>query len=173
MGGYKASLGPNLISIGDYSDISLRVRAEKEVEEDLSPFLPQRWLSTSGLMCILSLFRWDDSTLVLHSKYTDFDLDNVQMSMQMLERSHWPIRRKHTRIIIPYNPGNHWILIEADISQRTICYYDSLSGYDLSAICKYVEAKIKCIGEQFGQDYSTWNPPIDGINTFLFLQVTS
>ena len=45
-----------LISISDYSDIQFRLRTKKEVTEDLSHFLPQQWLSTFSLMCLLSLF---------------------------------------------------------------------------------------------------------------------
>ena len=158
-----------LINIGDYSDIQFRLRTKEEVKEDLSPFLPQRWLSTSPLMCVLSLFGWNESTKVLHSKHTEFDVNDVQKRKKMLGGPVWPIGRNHTRIIIPYNPGNHWILIEVDISARVIRYYNSLPGYNLSVVCKFVEAQIKRVGEQLSQDYSTWNPSIDGVSIFPFL----
>jgi len=117
-------------------------------------------------MCILSLFEWNESTKVLHSKHTDFDINNGEKRKEMLQGTVWPIRQNHTRIIIPYNPGNHWILIEVDISAHVIRYYNSLPGYDLSTFCEFVEAQIKRVGEQLGQDYSIWNPSVDGVSIF-------
>ena len=156
-----------LISIGDYSDIQFRPRTKEEVTEDLSRFLPQRWLSTSPLMCLLSLFGWGESTKVLHSKYTDFGVNEVQKRKEMLKGPVWPIGRKHTRIIIPHNPRNHWILIEVDVPGHVIRYYNSLPGHDLSATCEFVETQMKRVGKQLDQDYSAWNPPIDGVGMFL------
>ena len=155
-----------LISIGDYSDVPFRTRTKEEVREDLSPFLPSRWLSTSPLMCALSLFRWDDCTTVLHSKHTEFDLNDVRKREEMLDGPIWPVGRKHSRVIIPYNPSNHWILVVVDLPIRNISYYSSLSGYDLRGCCEFVEAQMKRVGERFGRDYSTWNPPIEGVSTF-------
>lgn len=74
-----------LISISDYSDVQFRTRTKEEVREDLSPFLPSHWLSTSPLMCVLSLFGWDESTIVLHSKHTDFDVNDVEKRKEMLD----------------------------------------------------------------------------------------
>ena len=158
-----------LITIGDYSDNQFRLQIKEEVKEDLSPFLPQKWLSTSPLMCVLSLFGWNESTKVLHSKHTNVDVNNVQERRKMLGGPVWPIGQKHTCIIVPYNPENHWILIEVDIPARVIQYYNSLPGYDLSLLCRFVEEQIKCVDEQFGQDYSTWNSSVDDVSTFLFL----
>ena len=154
-----------LISIGDYSDLQFRTRTKEEVREDLSPFLPQRWLSTSPLMCVLSLFGWGESTKVLHSKLTEFDANDVEKRKKMLDGPVWPIGRKHTRIIIPHNPNDHWILIVVNIPIRTISYYSSLPGYHLGDCCEFVEAQMKRVGEKLGQDYSTWNPPIEGVST--------
>lgn len=153
--------GLKLISIGDYSSIQFRPRNESDMREDLSSFLPQKWLSTSPLMCVLSLFGWNDSTKILHSKFIQF---NAQTRKNMLKGSVWPIERKHKRVIIPYNPSNHWILIEVGIPDRVIRYYDSLSGHDLSACCEFVEAQMKRVGERLNLDYSMWNPPVDGVS---------
>lgn len=158
-----------LINIGDYSNIQFRLRTKEEVKEDLGLFLPWRWLTTSPIMCVLSLFGWNESTVVLHSKHTELDMNDVQQRKKMLEGPVWPVGRKHTRIIISYNPGNHWILIEVNISAHVIRYYNSLPGYELGVFCKFVETQIKRVGEQLGQDYSTWNPPLDGVSTSLFL----
>ena len=73
------------ISIGDYSDVQFRTRTKKEVREDLSPFLPLHWLSTSPLMSVLSLFGWGESTIVLHSKHTAFNLNNFEKRKEMLD----------------------------------------------------------------------------------------
>ena len=35
-------------------------------------------------MCVLSLFGWDKSTTVLHSKHTDFDMNDVEKRTKML-----------------------------------------------------------------------------------------
>ena len=64
-----------LINIDDYLNIQFRLRTKEEVKENLSLFLSQRWLSMSSLMCILFLFKWNKSTKVLHSKYTEFDVN--------------------------------------------------------------------------------------------------
>lgn len=154
-----------LISIGDYSDVQFGTRTKEEVREDLNPFLPSNWLSTSPLMCVLSLFEWGESTTVLHSKHTDIDLNNVKKRKEMLDGPVWPIGRKHTRIIIPHNPSDHWILLVVDIPIRTMSYYSSLPGYHLGDCCEFVEAQMKRVGEKLGQDYSTWNPPTEGVST--------
>ena len=155
-----------LISIGDYSDVQFRAKTREEVREDLSPFLPLNWLSTSPLMCVLSIFRWNDSTTILHSKHTDFDVNDIKARKGVLEAPVWPIGRKHTRVIVPHNTGNHWILIVVDIPIRTISYYSSLSGYDVGNSCQYVEEQMKRVGEKLGQNYSSWNPPTEGVNKF-------
>lgn len=129
-----------LISIGDYSDVQFRTRTKEEVREDLSLFLPSNWLSTSPLMCVLSLFGWGESTTVLHSKHTEFNMNDVEKRKEMLDGPVWPIGRKHTRIIIPHNPSNDWILIVVDVPIRTISYYSSLPGYHPGDCCKFVEA---------------------------------
>ncbi len=154
-----------LISVGDYSDVQFRTRTKEEVREDLSSFLPSRWLSTSPLMCVLSLFRWGACTTVLHSKHTEFDVNDVRKRKEMLNGPVWSVGRKHTRIIIPHNPSDHWILIVVDIPIQTISYYSSLPGYDLGGCCEFVEAQMKRVGEKLSQDYSTWNPPIEGVST--------
>ena len=156
-----------LISIGDYSDVQFRTRTKEEVREDLSPFLPSNWLSTSPLMCVLSLFGWGESTTVLHSKHTEFDMNDVGKRKEMLDGPVWPIGRKHTRIIIPHNPSDHWILIVVDIPLRTISYYSSLPGYQLGDCCEFVEAQMKRVGKKLGQEYSGWNPPLEGVNTLF------
>ena len=148
-----------LVSIGDYSSMPLRFRSKEEVREDLGTFLPGRWLSTSPLMCVLSLLGWNTSTFVLHSKYTD----NVSMQKN-LKGPVWPIGRNHTRIIVPHNPGAHWILIEIDVPARTVYYYDSMYKNVPNAICEYVQAQMKRVGEKFGEDYSVWNSPVNGVS---------
>lgn len=66
-------------------------------------------------MCVLSLFRWEESTTVLRSKYTVFDKNDVGKREEMLDGPVWPIGWKHTRRVIPLNPSDHWILIVVDI----------------------------------------------------------
>ena len=159
-----------LISIGDYTDVQFRTRTKEQVREDLSPFLPQQWLSTSPLLCVLSLFGWAESTFILHSKHMHFDVHDTQKRREMLEGPVWPIGRNHTRIVIPYNPGGHWILIEADVQDRVIRYYDSLPGTDLGPACEYVTAQLKRVSERLGRSCSAWSPPVDGVSaTQLFV----
>ena len=153
-----------LISIEDYSDVQFRTRTKKEVREDLSSLLSMNWLSTSPLMCVLSLFGWDKSTTVLHSKHTDFDINDVKKRTKILGGLVWLFGRKHTRIIIPHNPSNHWILIVVDVLIRIISYYSSLPGYHLGNCCEFVETQIKRVREKLGQDYSGWNSPLEGVS---------
>ena len=154
-----------LISIGDYSSFQLRFRTKEEVREDLSTFLPGRWLSTSPLMCVLSILRWNPSTYVLHSKFTD----NISMQ-KTLKGPTWPIGQEHTRIIVPHNPGAHWILIEVDIPGRTMYYYDSMFRSIPIACLEYLEAQMKRLGEKLGKDYSIWNSPGNGVSV-IFLRL--
>lgn len=137
-----------LITIDDYSDIQFRLRTKKQVKEDFSFFLSQRWLLTSLLMCVLFFFGWNESTKVLHSKHTEFNVNNVQKRKKMLREPIWPIRQNHTCIIISYNLENHWILIEVNISAHVIQYYNSLFSYNLSVVCNFVKMQIKYVGEQ-------------------------
>ncbi len=116
-------------------------------------------------MCVLSLFGWGESTIVLHSKHIEFDINDAEKRKEMLDGPVWPIGRKHTRIIIPHNPCDHWILIVVDIPIRTISYYSSLPGYYLGDCCEFVEAQMKRVGEKLGQDYSGWNSPFEGVRT--------
>jgi len=160
-----------LIFIGDYSDVLFRIRTKKEVREDLSPFLLSHWLSTSSLMYVLSLFGWGESTIVLHSKHTEFDINNAEKRKEMLDGPVWPIGRKHTRIIISHNPCDYWILIVVDISIRTISYYSLLPGYYLGDCCEFVEAQIKRVGEKVGQDYFGWNSLFEDVRTLSSLYV--
>ena len=159
-----------LISIGDYSDMPFRTGTKEEVAKDLSPFLPSNWLSTSPLMCVLSLFGWGESTTVLHSRHTEFDMGDVQKRKEMLNGPVWPIGRKHTRVIIPHNPGDHWILIVVDVPTHTVSYYSSLPGYHPRDCCEFVQAQMKRVGEKFGRDYSGWTSPFKGVSTFSLSQ---
>ena len=160
-----------LIFIDDYFDVQFRIRTKKEVREDLSLFLSQRWLSTSSLMCVLSLFKWDEFIKVLHSKLTKFDANDVEKRKKMLNESVWLIERKHTRIIISHNLNDHWILIVVNISIRTISYYSSLPEYHLSDCCEFMKAQMKWVDEKLDQDYSTWNSLIEGVSTLPHSQV--
>ena len=144
-----------LIFIDDYSNMQFRTRTKEEVREDLSPFLPSHWLSTSSLMCVLSLFGWSESTIVLHNKHTEFDINDVEKRKEMLDGPVWPIGRKHTRIIISHNPCDHWILIVVNVSIRTISYYNLLSRYHLNNCCEFVETQMKRVDENFDQNYSS------------------
>ncbi len=116
-------------------------------------------------MCVLSLFGWGESTIVLHSKHTEFDINDAEKRKEMLDGPVWPIGRKYTRIIIPHNPCDYWILIVVDIPIRTISYYSLLPGYYLGDCYKFVEAQMKRVGEKLGQDYSGWNSPFEGVCT--------
>ena len=116
-------------------------------------------------MSVLSLFGWGESTIVLHSKYMVFNMNDIEKRKEMLDGSVWPIGRKHTRIIIPHNSSDYWILIVVDIPIRTISYYSSLPGYYLGDCCEFVEAQMKRVGEKLGQDYSRWNSPREGVST--------
>ncbi len=163
----KAEL--KLISIGDYSDFPLRTRSSEEVREAFSCFLPQKWLSTSPLTCILSLLGWDESTKVLHSKHVDFGEDEVHRA-EMLEGPLWPIGRKHTRIILPYCRDQHWILIVVDLPTRMITYYSSLADYDLDGCYDFVVTQMTRVGDRLGRDYSTWNPPAEGVSALSYFE---
>ncbi len=149
----KAEL--KLIFVDDYFDVQFRIRIKKEVREDLSSFLLSRWLSTSLLTCVLSLFKWGEFTAVLHSKHTEFNISDVRKRKKMLERSVWSIKWKHTRIIILHNLSNHWILIVMNVLIRTIIYYSLLSDYDLKDFCEFVKTQMKRINERLNQNYST------------------
>ena len=52
----------------------------------------------------------------------------------------WPIGRNHTRIIMPHNPGVHWILIEIDVPGRNVYYYDSIYKNVPNVLCDFVQA---------------------------------
>ena len=158
-----------LISIGDYSDFQSRTTTPEEVREYLSSFLPSNRLSTSPLICVLSLFEWDESTTVLHSNHMDFDMNDVGKRKQMLEGPVWPIGRNHIRIIIPHNVSDHWTLLVVDIPSRTVSYYNSLPGYQMGTCCEFVEMQIERVGQRLGRDYSTWNPPVEGVVYSPFL----
>ncbi len=101
-----------LISLDDYFDYLFRIRMSEEVKEELNCFLSQHWLSTFLLMCVLSLFKWDEFTRVLHSKHVNFEKDDVYRS-KMLKESLWLIERKHTCIILSYCCHQHWILLRS------------------------------------------------------------
>ena len=73
-----------LISIGDYSDMEFKTRTKEKVMEDVNPFMPFNWLSTSPFIYVLSLFGWGELTTVLHSKYTEFDMNDVRKRNEML-----------------------------------------------------------------------------------------
>lgn len=155
-----------LISLDDYFDYSFRIRMSEEVKEKLSCFLSQHWLSTFLLMCILSLFKWNEFTRVLHSKHVNFEKDDVHRS-KMLKESLWLIERKHTRIILLYCCHQHWILIMIDIQIRTITYYSSLTDYDLRDCCEFIETQMKRVDERFDRDYSTWNSSVEDVSMFF------
>ena len=157
----------SLISIGDYSGFPFRCRNKKDMREDLGTFLPRRWLGTSALMCVLSLFEWGESTLVMHSKFMAFDVHDVREIRKKLEGMFWPVGRQHTRIIVPYNPGDHWILIEVDIPDRVVRYYNSLPGYEVNAACKYVETQVMRAGTRLGRYQPDWGLPVDGVRALL------
>ncbi len=72
------------ISIGDYSDIPYRLKDQRAVRDDLGCFDVDGWLSTSPLMCILSLFKWGDTTKILHSKFMDFDPSDASAGDRLL-----------------------------------------------------------------------------------------
>ena len=50
-------------------------------------------------------------------------------------------------IIISYILRNHWILIEIDVSDHVIQYYNLLSNHDLSAICEFIKTQIKYVNK--------------------------
>ena len=162
-----------LIFIDDYSDVQFRIKTKEKVREDLSSFLSSHWLSTSPFMCILSLFGWNEFTTVLHNKHMAFDINDVAKRKEMLNGPVWPIERKRTRIIIPHNLDDHWILIVVDISIRIINYYSSLPEYHLNDYCEFVKTQMKRVDEKLDQDYFGWNSPFEGVNTFSSFQVQS
>lgn len=121
-----------------------------------------------SLMCILFLFKWNEFIKILHSKHTDFDINDDENRKTMLWETVWLIRQNHTCIIIFYNFRNHWILIEVNISACVIWYYNSLFSYDLSVFCKFVKMQVKCIEEQLDQDYSIWKSSVDDVSIFSY-----
>jgi len=155
-----------LISLNNYFDYLFRIRTSEEVKEELNCFLSQHWLSTFLLMCILSLFEWDEFTRVLHSKHVNFKKDDVHRS-KMLKESLWLIERKHTCIILSYCCHQHWILIMINIQIEMITYYNSLTDYDLRDCCEFIETQIKRVDERFDHDYSTWNSSVEGVSMFF------
>jgi NAD-dependent SIR2 family protein deacetylase len=159
-----------LISIGDYSDIQYRLKDPHQVREDLGCFRVDGWLSTSPLMCILSLFDWGDTTKILHSEYMNFNPSDASAGER--QGLVWPVGRRHTRVVIPHNPGNHWTLMVVDLPNRVVYYYNSLSGYDLEAAIMFLQAQMKRAGEEIGKDYSTWNAPIDGVGFPMYRRYT-
>ncbi len=59
-----------------------------------------------------------------------------------------------------------------DLSNRVVYYYNSLSGYDLEAAIMFLQAQMKCAGEEIGKDYSTWNAPIDVVGFPMYRRYT-
>ena len=118
-------------------------------------------------MCVLSLFEWGELTLVMHSKFMAFDMHDVREIQKKLKGIFWPIGRHHTRIIVPYNPGDHWILIEVDIPDRVVRYYSSLPGYEVNAACKYVKTQVMRAGTRLGRHQPELGPPVDGVRALL------
>lgn len=155
-----------LISIGDYTDVQYRLKDQGEVRNDLSCFHAGGWLSTSPLMAILSLFDWGDTTKILHSSLMDFSPSDAPKRDQLLKGPIWPIGRKHTRVVVPHNPGNHWILVIVDIPHRVLYYYNSLTGYNLDECFRFVHRQMGRVGVLLGQDYADWNTPLDGVSSF-------
>jgi len=157
-----------LVSIGDYSDMQYRLRDQDEVREELGCFHIGGWLSTSPLMGVLSLFEWGDTTKVLRSSLMDFGASDAHARAQLLRGAVWPIGRKQTRVVIPHNPGDHWILMVVDIPNRVVYYYNSLSGYDINVAIEFLQAQMRRVGEEIDRDYSTWNGPIDGVSSLIY-----
>jgi hypothetical protein len=89
--------------------------------------------------------------------------------MNILKGSVWPIKQHHTRIVIPHNPENHWLLIVVDIPGRFIRCLDSLPGSDLGILYSFVKAQMERVGEKLGQDYSIWNPPINDVGIYFVI----
>ena len=158
----------SLISIGDYSDIQYRLRNSAEVRRELSCFHVGSWLSTSPLMCILLLFDWGETTKILHSDLMNFDPSDAHARSRLLRGPVWPVGRRHTRVVVPHNPGNHWILIVVDISHRVVYYYNSLPGHAIDASIQFVQAQMARVGDPINKDYSTWNAPTDGVSLLVF-----
>ena len=71
-----------LVPVVDYADVL----------EDLGSFRASLRPSASLLMRILMLFRWDESSVVLHSRQSDIKQNGLE----------WPVGRKHTRIVIAH-----------------------------------------------------------------------
>ena len=159
-----------LISVGDYMDGGqFRPRNVEEVREGLGRFLPKKWLTTTPIMCILSLLEWGEMTKVIPTKDTHFDSatrkEKEVERKKLLEAPVWPIARRHTRVIIPHNvSSSHWVLLVVDIPGRTLRYYDSLGGYDLNFSCDFVLAQIDRVNERFGRKPFQWGPYIDGVS---------
>ena len=118
-------------------------------------------------MYILSLFEWNEFIIILHSKHTKFDMNDVEKKKKMLNESVWSIEQKYIRIIILHNFNNHWILIMINILFRIINYYSSLSEYHLSNCYEFVKTQMERVDEKLNQKYFDWNLSLEDVNKFF------
>lgn len=98
-----------------------------EVEKYFASFGPEKWLSTSIVNPLISLFDWGPETLVLHSSRMEVgNTGNVRA---------WKIPPYCRYIILPSCHDNHWTLFHIDLHERITRRYDSL-GTDFPQVLK-------------------------------------
>ena len=96
-----------------------------EVDSYFSQFLPDQWLATSAINPLISSFKWDVDTLVLHS--SRIDINDTKNYKPLKADSAWPILEYHRQIILPSCFESHWTLFVISLSQRTVKRYNSLT----------------------------------------------
>ena len=127
----------------------MRLTTTAEVDEMLSYFLPGAKLGTQPLMCILSLFGWDSTTLLI----------KVQ-SIDKLGNRKWGVLPHHTQLVIPYNTSDHWILIQVDLQTHQVLSYNSCGEHELTELCHFIKEKLaKDWPQAFG--ISVWKHKIE------------
>ncbi|KAL8911998.1 MAG: hypothetical protein Q9171_002911 [Xanthocarpia ochracea] len=96
-----------------------------EIDSYFSQFLPDQWLATSAINPLISSFKWDVDTLVLHS--SRIDINDTKDFKPPKTESTWPILEYHQQIILPSCYESHWTLFVISLSQRTVKRYNSLT----------------------------------------------
>ena len=105
-----------------------------EICDFFSQFEEGRWLSNFNLMPLMFSFPWPPTTLLLHSSYMP---KRNQNQSTRVHKKRWPLDSSHDRVILPCCFGEHWILFDVNLEDRSLRQYDSLGG-DVSGSAQLV-----------------------------------
>lgn len=116
----------------------------EETTRIFSQFKPGEWLATSTINPLISSFSWDIGTLILHSAY--IDLEKCNDLARRVSIKPWPILSAHRRIVLPSCYNGHWTLLEIDLKDGIVFWYDSIGSSKIPAI---LEKGIRAYLEQY------------------------